>query len=159
MHVIILRGCSGTGKSTWTRNEAQSYGRVQVFSADHFFEDSEGNYNFDPSKLGDAHGLCLRTFATQLMLEDVLEDNSKTTMVIDNTNTTAVEVAPYAQLALAYKRPLKIVTLLCDPEIAHARNAHEVPFKTVKAQHDRLTRSIGKMPKWWNEMVVNVPTE
>lgn len=158
MHVIILRGCSGTGKSTWTRNEAQSYGRVQVYSADHFFEDGKGNYNFDASKLGLAHGLCLKNFANTLMLEDILEDDSKTTMVIDNTNTTAVEVAPYAQLALAYKRPLKIVTLLCDPEIAHARNTHGVPLKTVQDQYRRLKQSAGKMPKWWNEMVVNVPS-
>lgn len=149
--VIVLRGCSGTGKSTWVRENGVSYGAVEVFSADHFFEDEDGVYNFNPTKLGEAHAECLRRFTVAAMTS-----NNDKVLIVDNTNTTAVEVAPYASLALAYGHALKIVTLVTDHKIAHERNAHGVPKKTVQQQAERLQRSIGKLPPWWPETVVEL---
>lgn len=145
--VIILRGCSGSGKSTYTRGVP---GDKKVFSADHFFEDGAGVYRFDASKLGEAHGKCLRDYNAAVVAGD------PATLIVDNTNPSAVDVAPYASLALAYGRELQVITVLCKPEIAYARNTHAVPLKTVQAQYDRLVRSIGKLMPWWNETVLEV---
>jgi hypothetical protein len=126
-----------------------SKGTAISVSADHFFME-EGEYKFDVTKLGEAHASCLRRFV------DLVSSGSKdNTVVVDNTNTTGTEVAPYAALATAYGHELKIITIVVDPEVAHARNVHGVPLKTVKDQYKRLERSKGKFPPWWPEVVIH----
>lgn len=143
--VIVLRGCSGSGKSTYV---ASLEGDVVVHSADHFFY-VDGEYCFDPSKLPAAHGKCFRDF-----IDSVKSLGNETTIVVDNTNTTMAETAPYAAAGGHYGHSVKIVTLVVDPEVAHARNQHGVPLATVKAQHKRLVESVGTFPPWWPEEVV-----
>lgn len=138
MSVIILRGIPGSGKSTLARGLAHD--GVVVVSADDYFVGSDGSYKFDPKKLPAAHGDCLRRFVTHL-------DANHRGVVVDNTNTTAVEVAPYAALALAYGRDLRIITVVCDPVIAAARNIHGVSLDAVKAMHNRLM--CAEFPPWW----------
>ena len=57
--VILLQGPSGSGKSRvadMMKNAAIDGGWItSVLSADHFFRDENGNYNFDPRKLSRAH--------------------------------------------------------------------------------------------------------
>ena len=170
--VIILRGVSGAGKSTWIREnfakeivrdivwenmdpsyivggKGKSRPNVVVYSADHFFLDKEGNYIFDGSKLPLAHGTCLRKFALS-MLEP---DPKQQTHIVDNTNTSVAEIAPYAALALAYGHELKLVTLHIDPAIAAERNVHGAPAEAVAGQAKRLLAA-DLMPWWPNEDVV-----
>lgn len=52
-HLHIVRGVSGSGKSTLARK----LGGYHV-EADMYFEDADGHYNFDPSKLKYAHRFC-----------------------------------------------------------------------------------------------------
>lgn len=61
MKVKILCGVSGSGKSTLTEKllvenweEASS---MAICSADSYFMEGE-DYNFNPAKLGEAHGWC-----------------------------------------------------------------------------------------------------
>lgn len=147
--VIILRGVSGTGKSTYCEayiNEAV------VVSADHYFINAKGEYKFDPNHLGDAHGLCLRTYVDHLQHGDE-------TIIVDNTNTSISEIAPYAALALAYGYELEIVTLLVDVEVAAARNVHNVPLETVRQQRRNLDNGTRQMPRWWPHKIVEVKNE
>lgn len=150
--VIILRGCSGAGKSTFSKKELEGRDpdKVVICSADHYFEDGAGNYNFDPKKLPNAHASCGKKFT-----EAVRELDDSHTIFVDNTNTTGWEACPYAAVAGWYGHTIKILTIVVDPEKAHARNTHGVPFKTVQAQNDKLLRSIGKFPKWWPEEVID----
>lgn len=143
--VIILRGIPGSGKSTWTKANAPE-GAV-VCSADHFFE-KEGEYKFDPRQLPAAHGSCLMKFVGAVA-------DPRNTVVVDNTSTTAVEVAPYASLALAYGHELRVVTLKVDPEVAHERNVHGVPLEGIRAMARRLEESTGQLPPWWPEEVIS----
>lgn len=144
--VIILRGIPGAGKSTWVANNASP--NAAIVSADHFFTDAHGKYNFDPTKLPLAHGTCLKNFNRHVTLEFPHE------IVVDNTNTTVIEMAPYAALALAYGRTLKIVTLRCPPEIGAARNTHGVPLAGVQAMAQRLVDQEQFIPPWWTHEVV-----
>lgn len=149
MEATILRGCSGSGKSTWTKTHIGSvHEEVVVCSADQFFM-KDGEYKFNPKMLGEAHATCLRKFVSNAII-------GAKELLVDNTNTTMSEVAPYAAVANAYGYRVRIVTLLCDPEIAHARNRHNVPLHVVEQQYKRLTASIGTFPKWWKEEVVDL---
>lgn len=148
MAVILMRGVSGAGKSTWINNLKKTNPGVVVVSADHFFLDSNNNYNFDPAKLSEAHGACLRTFISFAL------GNPDQTIVVDNTNTTPAECAPYMAIAAAYYHMAEIITLDCPPEVAASRNVHGVPLKTVIAQHERLTRGAKGFPPYWKHTVL-----
>ena len=51
--LFIVRGLPGSGKTSLGHKLA-----LLVYSADDFFTDEEGRYNFDPSQLGEAHAAC-----------------------------------------------------------------------------------------------------
>ena len=93
--IIVLQGVSGSGKSTAAKAAAQGFrvaGRsVAIVSADDYFMrvhvDGSTSYEFDPSKLGEAHASCFRRYLDALQTGvDVI--------FVDNTSTTTMEVAP-----------------------------------------------------------------
>lgn len=136
--VIILCGISGSGKST---RVAKCYPDATVCSADHYFI-VKGEYKFNPALLPDAHGACLRSFVSALMRSEKL-------IVVDNTNSTIPEVAPYAALALAFGYNLKIEILKTDVETAAKRNLHGVPKETITKMAERLETLKESLPPWW----------
>lgn len=144
--VWIYCGVPGAGKSTLIDRHANPY----VCSADAYFTDEFGNYDFIPAELSEAHASCLRQFTDYVRF-------GAPEIVVDNTNTTVAEIAPYAALALAYGYELEIVTLLVDPSVAGARNIHGVPMAAVQAMHDRLLKR--DLPPWWKHTVINHATE
>ena len=142
-HVIVLQGVSGSGKSTYARKLAEkarvARQRVAIVSADRYFERS-GTYTFDPLKLSEAHGQCFRYFIEELGLGTDL-------IVVDNTNTTAVEMAPYMLAASAYQYTAEVQRVVCDPAVAAARNLHGVPATTVVRMAGSLASDV--LPPWW----------
>ena len=138
MKVVILCGVSGAGKSTRTQRE---YPEAFVYSADLFFM-KDGEYKFDPKNLSEAHGTCLREFV------DGLKDK-QSLIVVDNTNTSVAEIAPYAALALAYGYELEIEILKVDAEVAAARNQHGVPKATIVKMAERINNLKNELPSWW----------
>ena len=138
--VILYRGISGSGKSTL----AQAHPYAYVVSADNFFMVND-QYKFEAYKLPQAHSECLRLF-----VEAIHEDQGQ--IVVDNTNTTIQEIAPYAALALAYGYRLSVVTLLCNPAEGWKRNAHNVNADVIVEQ-DRKLRST-QIPRWCNHDVI-----
>ena len=146
MNIIITRGGSGAGKSTWAK---ANYPDAEVFSADSFFLDGDGVYRFDPSKLGEAHAECLRDFI------DVCQDpQGNKTVIVDNTNTSVSEFAPYAQVGQVYGHSVEILTWVYDPVMAHARNSHGTPLKACIDQHRRLIEQTAFIPPWWKHNYV-----
>lgn len=166
MKVVIMCGIPGSGKSTFVK---EHYPDATVYSADLFFSSpcptclgrvglcstcgGEGTaYKFDSSKLWQAHGWCLRTFSTDVRdISNILSPESHV-MVVDNTNCTVAEVAPYAALALAHAHDLEIITLRCPPEIAANRNKHGVSLEALKGMADRLEKR--EMAPWWPHKVI-----
>lgn len=167
--VIILRGISGSGKSSLidhfirhrdpkeelspARTPAQKFldslrqtaYRV-VYSADDYFM-VDGEYKFDPRHLPVAHQRCLRAFSRGLVDASVTGLGDKThTLVVDNTNTTLVEVLPYVALAEAFAQELHVVTLVKDPVACLTRNRHGVPFSSLIKQDIFLRQSIIDWP-------------
>lgn len=141
MNVVIMQGLPGSGKSTY----AQNYGGLVVSADDYFVELGGGTYKFDPSRLSEAHGQCFRRFVEAV--------TSKTPhVVVDNTNTTPMEISPYYLGAQAYGYDVEIVRVECPSYIAAARNTHGVSEATIHAMEKRMNES--PLPPWWRLRVV-----
>jgi predicted kinase len=74
---------------------------------------------------------------------------SFTTIVVDNTNCTIAEIAPYVALAQAYGAEVEIVRINIDPEIAHERNTHGLVLGSVLNQHAALKLLDKNWPRHW----------
>lgn len=150
MKVILMSGIPGSGKSTIVNRMVQDQigsRTVTVCSADHFFMDESGEYKFDPSKLGSAHASCLHQFVMALTKWE-RGDADLDLLIVDNTNTSATELAPYVALAAAFGVECEIRTVVCNPEVAYARNVHGVPLGGIKRMAEVIaTRQI---PPFWN---------
>lgn len=149
--VVVLMGVSGAGKSTWIKENFEPPDRVE-YSTDHWFievdkKTGEIGYKMVPSELGQAHGHCLKLYAEALHHYE--ERHCGRTIIVDNTNTSLVEMAPYCALALAYGFELRIVVLVCPPVVAFERNVHDVPKEAIFRQHARLEGTLKNLPPWW----------
>ena len=141
MEVIILRAGSGAGKSTWIRRHKP---KAIVVSSDQYMVDEDGNYQFDVTKLGEAHADCVRRFVSFCQNPPNAE-----TLIVDNTNTMVAEFAPYAQVALSYGHDLRIVTFVYDPVAAFKRNIHGTPLDKCIEMHARIQEGTKQIPPWW----------
>lgn len=151
--VIIVSGIPGAGKSSWIRKNTNPF-LTEVFSADNYFIDKFGVYCFDSSKLSSAHSLCLRTYTERLIhLAEAPSGACSLTMVVDNTNTSSWEIAPYYSLAVAYGAPVKILLFQADPTKAHRRNIHGVEKDKVEKMAERVSNL--KLPSFWNTQIIN----
>ena len=159
--VFVLRGVSGSGKSTYARKlleAAKALGvPALVVSADDYFTDPvSGEYVYDISKIGEAHLTCFRTF-----VEHVTQGWSTGTqpehalIVVDNTNVRSLDVSPYMMAAAAYGWEAEIHQLTCDPEVALARNKHGVTDTIIQEMAERIAKY--PLPGFWT--TVEVPPD
>jgi len=150
MRVIVLRGLPGSGKSRFAlnliRTENQNHERVHVVSADHFFDKGLG-YKFDPTKLGEAHNQCLRRYASYVA--DPGLKAARIVVVVDNTNLSVVEMAPYMALASAFGISAEIVEFVCSVDEATQRNIHNVPRDVIASMDARRASETANIPRWW----------
>lgn len=128
--VVIIRGISGAGKSTYIK---QHLSDAYVCSADHFFYNDQGEYSFDPGKLGPAHGACKRNFVKALK-------QNKPLVVVDNTNTKMWEMKPYIQAAKDAGYEIEFIRLVTPVAVAAARNVHGVPLEAVSRMANRMEK-------------------
>jgi predicted kinase len=145
--VVVLRGIPGSGKSTFVESQSGPDDMV-VASADHYFLDEFGVYNFDASKLPEAHGQCLRVF-----LMAVLDGCSL--IVVDNTNISTTEISPYMAIAAAYGYAAEIVTIDCPLDVALQRQTHNVPEQTMRRMSARYESEAQAFPPWWKHTAVD----
>lgn len=149
--ISILSGLSGSGKSTYIKH---CCGGAAVVSADSYFINRvTGSYDFDPSKLSLAHGECFRSFI-RAMQDKVAH------VVVDNTNTTNEEIAPYVLGATAFGYDSEVVTLVRPSDMSEEdyinacakRNAHNVPLQGIRAQAERIKAR--RLLPWWKSDIV-----
>ena len=122
--ITICRGIPGSGKSTF----AKTLGGIHI-EADQYFVDVDGNYNFDGSKIKNAHAWCL--------------DNVKTNMaaggdkiVVSNTFTQEWEFQPYLELAKEYG--YKTFTIIVE-NYHGGINQHNVPEDKIEQMKNRFS--------------------
>ena len=146
MKVIVMRGVPGSGKSHFAKSLE---GAVKVFSTDAYPGLYEGN-QIDFSKLALAHAWNLKSFIVSC--QD-LNKSSHSKLVVDNTNTTVAELAPYVAIAQAYGAEVEIVRVECDLEVAAARNTHGVPLATIQRM-DANIKAASLPPFWPKEKII-----
>ena len=125
--VYILRGISGSGKSTWVRKNLPA---ASVVSTDNFWM-QDGEYFVDVSRLEEAHADCFSKFCRCLSRGDCQ-------VVVDNTNGRVWQFRRYMEEAAKAGYDIKVVTIFCDPAIAAARNIHNTPPEIIERQHQKL---------------------
>lgn len=135
MRVTILRGISGSGKTTWANAYAN---QALIVSTDHFFL-QEGVYQFDPLKLAEYHERCFREF-----LEGILAHAEW--IIVDNTNISAWEYAPYVLAGRAYGYEVELRTFECPVDVSRMRK-QLVPENELQGTFERLERETRMMPK------------
>lgn len=125
--LVVIRGPSGSGKSTFVKKNFANYIHCE---ADSFFM-VEGVYNFDRTKLGQAHAACQRDVDYALSLGK--------NVVVSNTSTTLSEVNTYIKLAEKNKVPYRIIRLA-----KQFQNVHNVPAEVVLAMQNRMVNIPGE---------------
>jgi len=130
--LILLRGLPGSGKSTFANYMFSN----NIFEADQYFYDEDRNYNFDASKLYEAHKWC------QLRVEHAMEDNLESNgmyfseIVVSNTSTTEKELEPYLKLAKKYD--YQVVSLIVENRHGN-KSVHNVPEETLLRMKNRFS--------------------
>lgn len=140
--VIVLVGLPGSGKSTIANKIATSRG-AHVFSADKYMVDANGNYDFRFERLGRCHANCLHDFASTMMAEaERTEINS--VLIVDNTNMTNIERAPYVSLGLAFGYEIEVafVESGLSLEALAKRNVHGVSAAGLERMSQNMDRAL-----------------
>lgn len=128
MKLILIRGLPGSGKSTMAKEFAYHFGTVHL-ETDQFWG---ADYNFDITKIEEAHEWCQQTTLTELTRYD--------TVVVSNTFTTKKELKPYFDIA----KEFGIV-----PNVIHCQNkfnnVHNVPEEVMKRMSERFEYDITEL--------------
>jgi uridine kinase len=129
--VILLRSVSGAGKSTLANLLASNERWVSV-CADDYFTDINGNYNFDASKLGEAHRLCQENFMYWL-------NNAVVGIVVANTNTKERDFSFYENAAK--EAGAMFISLVVENRHGN-KDIHSVPQSVREMQAENIKNSL-----------------
>lgn len=166
MEVILMRGLPGSGKSTLVSKHLGKYvkgmaptqgagdstklltqyeGSNLVLSVDDFV-----NGQYTAERVAEGHTLCFRTFVEVLRaLSTNPSFTAPTCVVVDNTNTTVAELAPYVLALSAYASDAKtaIWQMNCSLKNSLERNTHAVPTHVLMNMQRRLHEE--QLPPWY----------
>lgn len=120
--LFLLRGLPGSGKSTL----AESLGNMTI-EADEYFT-YNGKYEFDASKLKDAHAWCQNTARVWMI-------NNVKRIVVSNTFTQEWEMQPYYDLAKEHG--YKVFSLIVENRHSGV-NSHGVPEEKLVQMKNRF---------------------
>jgi predicted kinase len=134
--LFLLRGLPGSGKTTLANSIVES--DFLVCEADKYFYDKEGNYDFDGSKLKDAHEFCRNTVETY-MKDSLVNDQFYQKIVVSNTFTQEWEMQPYFDLAEKYG--YRVYSLIVENRHGGV-NEHGVPEEKLVQMKNRFEISL-----------------
>lgn len=132
--LFLLRGLPGAGKSTL----ANSIGGTWV-EADQFFVNKEGVYQFDATKLKEAHKYCQARVKHAMEFysngEDIIKYTSFGKIIVSNTFTQAWEMQPYYDLA--EEHGYRVYSLIVENR-HDGVNQHGVPVEKLIEMKNRF---------------------
>lgn len=129
--LIILRGVSGSGKST-VADMLGSDGYWPVCEADQYHYTEDGVYNWKAENIQAAHEWC------QDQVLEFMEYGFRK-IIVSNTSTSEKELKPYLNLADEYG--YRVISLVVENR--HGNDSiHSVPQEIRDAQERRLRNSL-----------------
>jgi predicted kinase len=126
--LILLRGLPGSGKSTL----AGSLESIFCYETDKYFEDEDGKYNFDPTKLKQAHQWCQDRVEKAMNAPNGFPPPR---IVVSNTFTQEWEMEAYYKLAEQYG--YMVYSLVVENRHGGI-NEHNVPDETIEKMKNRF---------------------
>ena len=124
--LFLLRGLPGSGKSTLAKKLV--YGMDYWHKeADMFFVDRDGNYNFKPTLLKEAHAWCQEEVEFLMKYEH--------NVIVSNTFTQEWEMQPYYDLAKKYG--YKVNSIIVENRHGGV-NSHGVPEEKLEIMKQRF---------------------
>jgi hypothetical protein len=143
-HILAIGGLPGAGKSTLAALLSEDH----LYAADDYFTLPTGEYNFDPTKLPQAHAQC------QDNVRNACEAGAER-VIVHNTFSNRWEAEPYRAIAEEYGYAFFSVTLgdsSIPLEDLASRNTHEVPLERLEAMANgdamNLTADSDTRPPW-----------
>lgn len=138
LKMIIMQGLPGSGKSTLARKIQEDLHKksennlVEIFSTDTFYEDDEGVYRYDKTKASTNH------FRNQLKVYNFFKYWRKDpwdlqVAIIDNTNITQSEAAPYIWIAKQFGAKVEVIR--CE---GNFKSTHDVPEETIQLMREKM---------------------
>ena len=128
--LILLRGVPGSGKTTLANVILQQPNNnpQEILSADDFFEGENGEYNFDPTKLKEAHNYCQFRCSERMRQQ-------KVRIVVANTFTQEWEMDEYFKMAERYN--YRVHTIIVENRHGN-ENIHGVPTDKLQQMKNRF---------------------
>ncbi len=127
LELHIIRGVPGSGKSTL----AKTLG-FPVVEADQFFTDEDGNYNYDPAKIPQAHDWCQERVEAHLARGQSVS--------VANVFTKIAHVEHYIGIGMRHKAAIHIHE--CN---GNFKNIHGCPDEVVDAMREQWE----DVPPWY----------
>ncbi len=129
--LTLVRGLPGSGKSTFANAITNEF---SVCEADKFFYDNEGNYNFDATKLSQAHKWCREQVETR-MKDNAVNPQFYPEIVVSNTFTKEWEMVEYFELAKKYG--YQVFSIIVENRHGGV-NQHGVPVEKLEQMKNRF---------------------
>lgn len=154
-NVVIVRGVSGSGKTTFAQRlklelenldgAPYQHQHIDLLSADDFFLGVDGYYDFDVKKLPEAHADCMQRYIQQLQENNRYPD-APSVVILHNTATRQWEYWNYVLAAELGGHKVCIVDLdvstIEDLKRCAERCQHPVPLDVIAAQACRFERGM-----------------
>jgi predicted kinase len=137
-NLYIIRGIPGSGKSTLA-GKLKSIGAIHVEADSHFINPVSGEYQFDVTKLANAHAWCLGVTQSSLLA-------GKDT-IVTNTFTRLSEIRPYLDLArnINEMNPLDPVFVTILVAQGNFKNSHNVPEAQLQRMKTRFNYNLSEL--------------
>ena len=128
--LILLRGLPGSGKSTLAKTIllVKYTTESDVLSADDFFINDRGDYEFDVPKIKEAHNYC------QFRCAEKMRQGAQR-IVVANTFTQEWEMEPYVSMAKDWGYTVFSITV---ENRLGGTNVHGVPDEKLQQMNDRF---------------------
>jgi predicted kinase len=138
--LFLLRGLPGSGKSTL----AKSLGGIYI-EADLYFTNLVGEYEFDATKLKEAHAWCQN--AVNVWMRSGLPK-----VIVSNTFTQEWEMQPYFDLAKEHG--YQVYSLIVENRHGGV-SEHNVPQESIDRMHNRFQVQLAPIKEIHLEDVFN----
>jgi predicted kinase len=123
LKLILIRGISGSGKTTHAKKLMNDDPSLSHYEADMFYIHNN-EYKFVPSKIADAHAWCKNK------TEQDLKNNKS--VIVSNTFTQKWEIDPYIQLGRKYN-----VNIIIKKATGDYKNVHGVQEEIIERMRSR----------------------